>query len=74
MKKRKLFTGLAGLFALSFAAKIDSAKAANSGGSATFTVPANVEKIRVRSYLKGEKVLDRQLDVSPGQVFRIDPV
>lgn len=73
MEKRKLITGLLGLVSLPLLAKTAQA-ASGSRGSATFTVPANVGKVRVRSYLKGEKVLDRELDVTPGQIFRIDPM
>jgi len=74
MQKRKLLAGLLGLAAIPFVAKASSnAEAAKSRGSATFVVPAGVEKIRVRSYVAGDKVLDRELDVQPGQVFKIDP-
>jgi len=73
MNKRKIFAGLAGLLTLSF---IPTAKAATSkpNGSATFVVPANVDRIRVRSWKEGRKVLDREMSVDPGQIFRIDPV
>jgi hypothetical protein len=72
MDKRKLFAGLIGLCALPFA----SAKAATykPSGSASFVVPANVDRIRVRSWKEGRKVLDREMSVEPGQLFRIDPV
>ena len=73
MDKRKLFAGLAGLFALPF---IPTAKAATykPSGSASFVVPTNVDRIRVRSWKEGRKVLDREMSVEPGQIFRIDPV
>lgn len=73
MNKRKLFAGLTGLLALPF---IPTAKAATykPNGSATFVVPANVERIRVRSWKEGRKMLDREMSVEPGQIFRIDPV
>ena len=72
MNKRKLFAGLIGLFAVPFA----TAKAATykPSGSATFVVPNNVSRIRVRSWKNNKKVLDREMSVEPGQTFRIDPV
>lgn len=41
--------------------------------SVWYTVGSNTESIRVRSYVDGKIVLDRSIDVVPGQVFRIDP-
>ena len=38
-----------------------------------YTVGSGTESIRVRSYVKGKLVLDRSIDVVPGQVFRMDP-
>ena len=38
-----------------------------------YTVGAKTDSIRVRSYLNGKLVLDRSIDVRPGQTFRIDP-
>lgn len=73
MEKRKLLAALAGAMFVPFVAKASTASAARSNGSATFVVPANVDRIRVRSFVKGDKVLDREIDVQPGQVFRIDP-
>lgn len=49
------------------------AHAAPNGGTIWFTVPAKVTEIRVRSYKANKIVLDRTLDVVPGQTFRIDP-
>lgn len=69
MNKRLFF----GLLAAFVAGKATSASA-KASGSATFVVPHGVKKIRVRSYAKGEKVLDRSLSVTPGQTFVIDPV
>ena len=71
MDKRKLFAGLAGLITLPFASAVAETK---PSGSATFTVPANVDRIRIRSYTQGRKVIDREMSVEPGQVFRIDPI
>lgn len=42
--------------------------------TANFVVPKGVRRIRVRSYLKGEQVIDTELNVEPGQTFRIDPI
>ena len=42
--------------------------------SYNFVVPKGVNRIRVRSYRDGDEVLDTELNVSPGQTFRIDPV
>ena len=53
---------------------VSSLPALASSGSASFVVPSGVNKIRVRSYRKGDKVIDTQINVSPGQIFRIDPV
>jgi len=71
MNKRDLITG--GI-AVAAVANILPAEAKKGGGSATFIVPYGVNRIRVRSYSKGEKVLDRSLNVVPGQTFVIDPV
>lgn len=68
MNKRILFGAFAALLAAPAAAF------AKASGSATFVVPHGVKKIRVRSYAKGEKVLDRSIPVTPGQTFVIDPV
>lgn len=42
--------------------------------AANFTVPKDVKRIRVRSYREGKLVIDTEIDVTPGQTFRIDPV
>lgn len=68
MNKRFFFGAMAALTA----AQITKADA-KATGSATFVVPNGVNRIRVRSYAKGSKVLDRSLDVTPGQTFIIDP-
>jgi len=39
-----------------------------------FVVPKNVNRIRVRSYRNGRLIIDTELNVTPGQTFRIDPV
>ena len=39
-----------------------------------FVVPKGVNKIRVRSYNAGRMIIDTELNVSPGQTFKIDPV
>lgn len=72
MEKRTLLAAFIGLVAMPFVGGSTKSEAGRSG-SATFVVPANVDKIRVRSYVENNKVLDRVLDVQPGQVFRIDP-
>lgn len=71
MDKRKLFAGLIGLCSLPLASALAAPK---QSGSATFVVPAGVERIRIRSYKAGRKVIDREMSVEPGQSFRIDPV
>jgi hypothetical protein len=71
MDKRKLFAGLIGLCTLPIASTFAQTK---QPGSATFTVPSSVKRIRVRSWKQGRKVLDREMSVEPGQTFRIDPV
>lgn len=73
MDKRKLFAGLIGLCTLPFASKA-LANGYKPNGSATFTVPSTVERIRIRSWKNGRKVIDREMSVEPGQTFRIDPV
>lgn len=74
MDKRTILTGLFGLCALPFVGSAKAAGVVRPSGSATFVVPANVDRIRIRSYKDGEKVIDREMSVDPGQVFRIDPV
>lgn len=62
------------LLALPFTAVV--AKTATSQkNSATWKVPAGVQKIRVRSWNPDGTVdLDRTLNVEPNQVFRIDAI
>jgi len=70
MNKRSL---LAGLTALPFFAAV--ATAATQKSSATWKVPAGVKKIRVRSWNPDGSIdMDRTLNVSPNQVFRIDSI
>lgn len=70
MNKRYL---LAGLTALPFFATI--ANASSSRNTATWKVPAGVNKIRVRSWNSdGTPDMDRTLDVEPNQTFRIDAI
>lgn len=52
---------------------VSIAYSAPNGGTIWFTVPGKVSEIRVRSYKDGKLVMDRSLDVVPGQTFRIDP-
>lgn len=69
MNKRWL---LAGLLTLPF---IGAASAAPNRNSASWRVPAGINKIRVRSWNSdGSKDLDRTLNVEPGQIFRIDAI
>lgn len=42
--------------------------------SYNFVVPKGVNRIRVRSFRNGSEVIDTELNVTPGQTFRIDPV
>lgn len=74
MNKRNLFAGLIGLCTIPIAAVAAKAATYKPSGSASFVVPTNVERIRVRSWKDGRKVLDREMSVEPGQIFRIDPV
>jgi len=69
MHKRLL---LAGLTALPFFATVTNAAQRNS---AVWRVPAGVKKIRVRSWnADGSIDMDRTLNVSPNQTFRIDAI
>lgn len=64
---------LAGLTTLPFFAI--PATAATQRNNATWKVPAGVKKIRVRSWNPDGSIdLDRTLNVSPNQVFRIDAI
>jgi len=64
---------VAGLTALPFFAVV--AAAASQRNSATWKVPAGVKQIRVRSWNPDGSIdMDRTLNVSPNQVFRIDAV
>ena len=70
MDKRSL---LAGLTALPFFATL--AHAASSKNSASWRVPSGIKKIRVRSWNPdGSKNIDRTLNVTPGETFRIDAI
>jgi hypothetical protein len=65
---------LAGLTALPFFAIVANA-ATTQRNNATWKVPSGVKKIRVRSWNPDGSVdLDRTLNVSPNQVFRIDAI
>jgi hypothetical protein len=72
MNKRKFIVGTGAVAATAVAAALPAE--AKVSGSASFVVPFGVKRIRVRSYNKGEKVLDRSLNVMPGQTFIIDPI
>lgn len=70
MNKRLL---LAGLTALPFFSIM--ASAAPNRNSASWRVPPGIKKIRVRSWNPdGSRNLDRTLNVSPGEFFRIDAI
>jgi hypothetical protein len=63
---------MAGLTALPFFAIVANAAAKNH---AVWKVPPGVRKIRVRSWSPDGSIdLDRTLNVSPNQVFRIDAI
>ncbi len=47
---------------------------ASAASTYNFVVPKGVRKIRVRSYRNSKQVIDTELNVIPGQVFRIDSV
>lgn len=64
MNKRKLFGGLAALFVIG-----NKAKAGPT--DITYIVPEGVNSIRIRSYVDEKEIIDRVLDVVPGQRFRI---
>lgn len=72
MNKRTIFGAIAALAVAPF--MIGRSEAAGKRGAATFIVPNNVDKIRVRSYRGGKKVIDTSLNVQPGQYFIIDTV
>lgn len=81
MDRRFAFTGLASLAATLLASR--SAAAApnqacvktNSKDSVSWTVPANIRKIRVQSQSKdGAEIIDTHFSVRPGQTFVISVV
>ena len=70
MNKRSIMAGLAALPFLSIAAH-----AASSKNTATWKVPAGVNKIRIRAWnADGSPDMDRTLNVEPNQTFRIDAI
>lgn len=70
MDKRFLLAGLAALPFLSTAAS-----ASTQRNTATWKVPPGIKKIRVRSWNPDGSIdLDRTLNVSPNQTFRIDAI
>ena len=71
MNKRSILSALAALPFLGTAALAGTSQKS----TATWKVPAGVQKIRVRSWnADGTPDLDRTLNVEPNQVFRIDAV
>lgn len=75
MNKRNILIA-AGSLAASIVPLAMAAEAATSQrNTATWKVPAGVKKIRVRSWnADGTVDLDRTLNVSPNQTFRIDAI
>lgn len=72
MNKRTVFGAIAAIALAPF--MIGRSEAAGRRAAATFVVPGGVNKIRVRSYRDGKKVIDTSLNVAPGQTFTIDTV
>ena len=71
MNKRWLLAGLAALPFIGVA----SAAPKPSRNTASWRVPPGVKKIRVRSWNPdGSPNLDRTLNVSPGEFFRLDAI
>lgn len=68
MKKRAFISGLL------VAALPLSAKAEDEPADVTYVVPEGVNKLRVRSYVGDNKVIDTTMPVEPGQKFRISAV
>jgi hypothetical protein len=70
MNKRSIMAGLLALPFISVAAS-----AASQRNTATWKVPPGVKKIRVRSWNPDGSIdMDRTLNVSPNQTFRIDAI
>lgn len=79
MNKRKFLGMAAGPLTLIMAGigvgRSTVAEAATQRNSATWKVPPGIKQIRVRSWnADGSIDMDRTLNVSPNQVFRIDAV
>lgn len=72
MNKRTLFTGLTALVGL----VVPSAMAtAGTRNKAAWTVPAGINKIRIRSNAPdGSAIFSRELDVEPGQTFYVEAI
>lgn len=68
MTRRGIFASIAA-FATYF-----SVKSASANTSANWTVPEGVNVIRVRSFRNGRLVMDTNVDVTPGQTFKIDVI
>lgn len=71
MNRRKTIGALAA--AITLAAPF-SAKAEDEPADVTYIVPKGVNKLRVRSYVGDNKVIDTTMPVEPGQKFRINAV
>ena len=70
MNKRNFLAGFAALpFIATAAAAQETAKK-----SGKYTVPENINRIRVRSFFGDKEILDTSFRVKPGQVFQIDAI
>lgn len=69
MTRRGIFAGLAAIFGSTLLAAKNA-----SANSTNWTVPEGVNVIRVRSFRNGRLVMDTNVDVTPGQLFKIDVV
>jgi hypothetical protein len=63
-----------GVGAAMLGALVSATLPASAASTYNFVVPKGVRKIRVRSYRNSKQVIDTELNVIPGQVFRIDSV
>lgn len=72
MNKRTLFAGLTALVGLTVPAVIANAGTRNK---AAWTVPAGIDKIRIRSNgPDGSPIFSRELNVEPGQTFYVEAI
>ena len=68
LSRRKLFGGLL----VGAAAVVPTAAESATKKSVTYMVPANVKRIRVRSWKGDREILNTSFSEEPGQMFRIE--